>query len=473
MRTLHAAAIALILTFLRPSVTFGATALSPANVTVGQNLEAAVTVQLSTAAPVGGMEITLTSNDPGKVLLSKKPQSAGSATIKVSVRDGFTASQEFFVQALTDSGTTTYTATASDCESGIGTVTLARSAIVMANSTRIGTPLVTTAGTAPPKISVYSVRLDSSGEVDVQPVRGGLSVDVTVTSSDAAVGVPAESRLTIEGGLSAATTRFQPLIAGEITLSAKAPGFSAASPLASLKATVRQPSIGITHPTIGQNLQVSGGVSLGRPAPEGGLVVTLTSSDPGKLLLSANATNPGSKSVTIAIPAGSTNANYFLQALGSSGEVEYSASAPGFVTKTGSATLTPSGVLLGIYGPPDEAELFRKEVAEGRHGSVANLSAAHATPVMVYTAQLHPVHHRAADITVQPLRAGFSIDIALKSSDPSVGTIVSPVHIAGGSSDANAQFTALRTGSTEISVATPEGFTTAGNATSITVIVQP
>jgi len=473
MRFVFAAGV-LALAILRSSVTFGATVLTPGNVTLGQNLEAGVTLQLTEAAPAGGLEIIVTSNDPGKLLLSTTPGSAGSATLRVTVPDHSAVSPEFFVQALGASGAATFTADAPDCQSSTGTVTLAQSAMVVGSAARIGNPLVTAAGTPPAKIYVYSARLDASGEVaDVQPVRGGLTAVVNVTSSDTAVGVMAASPVTIQGGLSTAVTRFLPVSPGETTLTASAPGFSGPSPLATLKAVVKKPGIALTNATIGQDLQVSGDVILGRPAPDGGLEVTLTSSHPDRLLLSDSETNPGSKSVTLTIPAGATSAKYYLQALGASGEVTYSASAPGFLDKTGNVTLTPSGVLLGMFGPPDEAELFRKESADAPHGFAASLSGSRMTPVMVYTAQLDPVHHRAADITVQPLRAGLSLAIALESSDPSVGTIDSPVHIAGGSREAIAEFTASHTGPTVISVATPAGFTTAGNATSITAIVGP
>jgi hypothetical protein len=124
-----------------------------------------------------------------------------------------------------------------------------------------------------------------------------------------------------------------------------------------------------------------------------------------------------------------------------------------------------------MLGAPDEAELFRKEAAEEPHGFVARLSQ-RMMPMTVYTAQLHPLHHRAADITVQPLRAGLSLEVTLKSSNPAVGTIGSPVTIRAGSEKGQTLFTALSPGSTVISVATPDGFTTSGNATSMIVIVQ-
>ena len=64
----------------------------------------------------------------------------------------------------------------------------------------------------------------------------------------------------------------------------------------------------------------------------------------------------------------------------------------------------------------------------------------------------------------------MSATVELQSSDPSVGTITSPVIISG--TEATAEFTALKAGRTVISMKTPEGFTTTGNANSFTVIVK-
>ena len=163
--------------------------------------------------------------------------------------------------------------------------------------------------------------------------------------------------------------------------------------------------------SIGYNLQTGGSQHLGEPAPAGGVVVTLTSNDPAKLLLSRTPDQVGSDCITIAIPAGGVGgASYFIQALAGSGEVTYTATAPGFRTRTGTVTLTPSGLVMGgPQGPPDEAELINKEIAEGPHGFVTNLAERAGTIVTVYTVQLDPKTHRGADLTVQPVRAGVTI----------------------------------------------------------------
>jgi hypothetical protein len=86
-------------------------------------------------------------------------------------------------------------------------------------------------------------------------------------------------------------------------------------------------------------------------------------------------------------------------------------------------------------------------------------------------AQLDPATKRGADITVQPLRAGLSIKVALQNSNPAVGEIADSVIIEGGAEHAATHFAARSEGSTVISAATPAGFTTPSNATSVTAVV--
>jgi hypothetical protein len=73
----------------------------------------------------------------------------------------------------------------------------------------------------------------------------------------------------------------------------------------------------------------------------------------------------------------------------------------------------------------------------------------------------------AADFTVQALRVGVSVTVNLTSSDPTVGTVESPVTIASGSSHNMTLFTALSPGETVITVDTPAGFSRPRNAVSV------
>ena len=171
-------------------------------------------------------------------------------------------------------------------------------------------------------------------------------------------------------------------------------------------ATVRTPGIAAANEmTVGQNLQLAAAVSLGEPAPDGGIAITLTSNDPANLLLSTSATEQGKASIKINIPGGGVSANYYLQALGCSGTVTHTAAAPGYLTRTGTISLAPSGVIISLrtHGPPDEAEVFRPESAGGHQNLfVALLSEQKPTPLIVYTAFVDPATHRV----VFPLMQG-------------------------------------------------------------------
>jgi hypothetical protein len=127
--------------------------------------------------------------------------------------------------------------------------------------------------------------------------------------------------------------------------------------------------------------------------------------------------------------------------------------------------------VIGV-GPPDEAELFRKEAADEVHGFQVNLSNRKSVSLGVYMLQLHPISHRGADITVQALRPGVSVTVQLESSNPAVGSIFSPVTITGGSSATSAEFVPRSEGETVISVVTPPGLTPSNNATSQKAIVK-
>jgi hypothetical protein len=322
----------------------------------------------------------------------------------------------------------------------------------------------------PPKIVLFTARLDSSLKFsEQQAVPGGLTIEVS--NSNESVGRLADSRLEIPGGAGSATTQFHPAREGDVTFKVKAPpGFSVPAEFATLTAAVQKPGIVVTDDIfIGQNLQVGGALALGEYAPVGGVTLTLTSADPTKLLISASRTEPGAKSAEIKIPAEGINAIYFLQALGDSGEVEYTATAPGFRSRTGVVKLAPSGITLTPYfqGPPDEGQVLKKQTSDGSHGFTMKESEHTPMQLIAWTAQLDPKTHRSADITVQPLRAGISLTVPIVNSNPSVGKIASQITIMGGSDHGSADFTASSGGTTEISVVTPKNFTVSANSTKV------
>ena len=456
-------------------VTLSAAGLVPANVTVGQNLETEAVVRLDAEAPSGGLLITLTSDDPSRLLLSQAPDAIGSASIGVRITGGRRASPEFYVQGLTNSGIAKYTASAAGYGNATGEVALVQSGVVIAGPSKLGNPLVTTSGIWPSVITVYSAQLDSSGNFTaVRQVRAGSSATVRISSSNMAVGTISSSPVTIIGGSFSATTQFQPRSEGNTTLLVDTPaGFNAPAQFARMTATVNLPRLAVTDQiTVGANLETTGTLLLGAPA-QGKVAVTLTSDDPSRLLISGWATVPGSKSITVMIEPGATSATYSLQALNDSGTVSYSATAPGYRSGTGTIAMAPSGILItGPAGAPDEAEVLRPEAPEFPHGFFGSLTSGKTTPIVAYTAFLDPKTHRGADITIQPLRAGISVKVSINNSNPVVGVIPDSLTIMGGSDQGGTQFTALAVGSTVLSVITPEGFTASRNATTLTAVVR-
>ncbi|HVW85911.1 MAG TPA: hypothetical protein VHB50_14575, partial [Bryobacteraceae bacterium] len=322
------------------------------------------------------------------------------------------------------------------------------------------------------RVSLYAARLDAAGKNPVeQYVAGGYPVPVEVISSRAEVGRVVDSPLVLPPGRSSVILQFRPAGEGETVLSLKVPDrFSTPEQYASLGASVRKPGIALSDQlVIGENLELGGVLSIGEIAPHGGIKVTLTSEDPGALLLSKSESLVGTKSVDVTIPEGETSGRYYVQALGHSGTVSYSATAPGFRSRTAIVTLAPSGVVLtpASQGPPDEAQVLRIEAPDGVHRFYANLSKPQPMHLVAWTAQLDPVTHRCADITVQPLRGGLTLQVELKNANPEIGALVSAVTIPSGSDHAIAEFKPLHVGTAEISIVTPEKFTRSANATTV------
>jgi hypothetical protein len=292
-----------------------------------------------------------------------------------------------------------------------------------------------------------------------------LAVDtaVTVTSSNTAVGTITSSPVTITHGTLNTTTAFHPLAAGNTVMSVTQPnGFSNPGQFTSVTANVNTPGIAVTDGiALGFNLETSGTVTLGAPAPAGGVTVTLISNS-GPLLLSNTGAGAGSGSITVNIPAGSMSGTYYLQSLSGSGTATYTASAPGFNPRTGTITLTPSGpVIAGSFGLG--TPFFQASVTGG------------TVPITVLMGQLDPDTLNL--VNVQALAGGLSVSVSLTSSVPGVGTIASPVIINGGALSVNgvvSQFTPASQGITTVAPVTPSGgYTTANNDNSLFGQVGP
>jgi hypothetical protein len=432
--------------------------LVPVSVTVGKNLETNARIVLNGVAS-STVQINLTSNNPSQLLLSTTPTGAGSASIVVTLPAGSDRTQDFYVYGLGGSGTATYTASAPGFGTATGTVTLAPSGFFVAGPNGPGSPgFFTTSGAAPTSITVMAAVLDSSLNLAaVQPVAGGTSVSVPVTSSNPSVGTIVTSPVTIAGGSFSAPTRFQPATAGNTTLAAGVPAGFSAPQNGSVVATVLTPGLGITDGiSIGAGLQEAGTLLLGQVPSAGGVTVTLTSNNPSQLLLSTSATSKGSSSITVTIPAGSFAGSYFIQAFGSVGTVTYTASAPGYGSRTGTITLAPSGAVLFA---PFKLPAYSTTVAAG------------PSPFTVSMTQLNP-DNSIVNNGVEQVAGGTSVTVSLSTTNAAVGSIASSVTIPGGSDSAVTNFTPVSAGTTTMSVVRPAGFALPSTNTSVAITVH-
>jgi hypothetical protein len=184
--------------------------------------------------------------------------------------------------------------------------------------------------------------------------------------------------------------------------------------------------------SVGKFLQVQGNFALGAPAPAG-LIVTLSSSDPSVLLLSASPTVAGAASIGVTMTAGGVAGVYYIQALADTGTVTYNASAPGYATHTGTITLTKSGVVVGDGINPGAFVLGNNVVV-----SMAQLDAG------VFG-------------QVQQLAGGHAPVSIVMSTTIGTATIASPVTISAGASSVPAVLQGSGFGS--VTAKTPPGFT--------------
>ncbi|HKU86936.1 MAG TPA: hypothetical protein VJV77_11430, partial [Casimicrobiaceae bacterium] len=445
------------------TATVTASGINVPAVTVGKNLQDNASASLQSPAPAGGVVVTLTSGDASKLLLSPNATTAGSASIAVNVAQNAT-SIPYFVHGLDNTGTVQVTASAAGFSNGIGTITLRPSGFVIQAPGSIATnTLDLNTG-----IQVCSSQLNPTtlNFVTNQAVRAGLApASVAVTSANPSVGTIVNSPQSIAGGVgctpvvtSAGAIQFDPVGAGTSTLSLVQPaGFTTPSNLQAITATVTASGINVPAVTVGKNLQDNSSASLQSPAPAGGVVVTLTSGDPARLLLSPNATTAGSASITVNVGQNATAIPYFVHGLDSTGTVQVTASAAGFSNSVGTITLQPSGFAI-------------------LSGSFTTNTLDANTAIRVCSSQLNPTTLNR--VTDQALRAGLApVSVAVTSSNTSAGTIVnSPQSIAGGvnctpTSAGAIQFDPAGAGTSTLSLVQPAGFTTPSNLQTITATV--
>jgi hypothetical protein len=427
--------------------------ISLSDLTIGKDLQQSLSGSLSAPAPAGGVQVTVTSLDATRLLVSTAVDLPGSGSVTFNIAAGSSIIPTFYLQALAGTATAQFQASAPGYATDTSTVTFNPSGFIFNNSN-----ISTTTRSADSSVRVDAARLNPTtfGYVTTQPVRAGLSVQVGVTSDTASVGTILNSPVTFNGNDAAVNAIFHPLAAGSTTLGFVQPaGFTTPTNFQTVTATVTQPSLSMSDQTIGKDLQSSTSGSLGVPAPAGNLQVTVTSLDTSKILLATSATAVGTDHVTFTINAGSSSVpSVFVQALVGAGTAQFQTSAPGYATGTNTVTFGPSGFIFN-------------------NSNLSTTTLSGDSSVRVDAARLNPTTF--GYVTTQAVRPGLNIQVGVTSDATSVGTILnSPITFTGGDAAVNATFHPLAAGSATLGLVQPAGFTTPTNFQNLTATVtQP
>jgi hypothetical protein len=418
---------------------------------IGRNLQVSQTVTLGAPAPAGGVNVTLTSADPSRLLISTSPTTAGSASMTLPVAAGGTSTAPVYLQALAGIGNVGVNVSAPGYRSRDANMNTFESGFVIVAPAAIATNVV--AANTP--VTIGARRLGFFGVVeDEQSIRGGFTVSVPVTSSNPSVGVLVPSSVTIAGGQSSGQTDFDPVGAGSTTLTAGVPAdFGAPASGRQITATVSTALI-VESPTIGRDLQEQITVQLA-PAPAAPTTITVTSNDPTRLLLATSSTAAGQASVTLSVAAGSTAPSTLLyfHALDGAGTATVNFAAPGYPAAQSTVTLTPSG--------------FVFDASSAINTVVSPL----ALNLAIRSVRLDPAPPNVARV-FQPLRPGVEADVAVSSSNAAVGEIFPNAVRVSSAGVGFAQFAAYAPGSTTIALVTPAGFTRPGNLFNVVITVR-
>ena len=291
-------------------------AFSPGSVSGGNTSTGTVT--LGTAAPAGGVSISLSSNSatvtvPGSVTI---PAGATSATITATT------------QPVAATVNATISATLGNTVTGGLTVTPAT---------------LTSIALAPPQVvgGVNSVGTVTLGSVSV---AGGTVIGLT--SSDPSVTVPAS--VTVPGGATSATftiatTPIQQTLTSTITASQ-----GTVSKTATL--TVLQPAlttISVSPNAVVGGVSSTGTVVLSGAAPQGGEVVALSSNSGSASVLASVTVPAGSKSATFTVLTKSVTSDTNVSITGILGTVSLSATLTVQKPYLASVSIAPSSIIGG------------------------------------------------------------------------------------------------------------------------------
>jgi uncharacterized repeat protein (TIGR01451 family) len=284
---------------------------------------------------------------------------------------------------------------------------------------------------------------------------GGVTVALAASPAGRVTLTP--TAVSIAAGATTGAFTVTGVAVGDVTLTGTAAGFEPGTVGVTVTSSVI--SLGGSPVAVGKDLQVQGALTLGTPAPAGGLPITLTSGDPTRVQLSTTPTGPGSPQITVTVAAGATGtSDFFIQALASAGAVTVDASAPAYAPDAATITLTPSGFVIVSPAASFDTTIVSSDTA-----------------IVVAPARLDP--QTLAWQQRQALRGGIApVSVQVTATDqtggPGVGTITSsPLLFHAGDTEQTTAFDPALLGTSLIEAAAPSPFTMPGTSRTITATV--
>jgi hypothetical protein len=272
----------------------------------------------------------------------------------------------------------------------------------------------------------------------------GLSpISANITSSNPGVGVVTGSPITFDPkqmtyGQPLATVTLLPVAPGETTIAISQPaGFS---PVGNgvLTVDVVLPSLTMSNIVVAKDTLNSVSLPAGAKA---GTAVTLTSSDPSRILLSPDSSTPPSPSITTVFQSGSQGAGFYVHALSDNGTVSIKMTSPGFADGSFTVQLAPLAFeFTGVGTEPARAVIQSGPVQTGVAAAVFSTAYGAYVPSM--------------------LRPGVpAIVVGVSSSDPSIVS-VSPKQLVfqGNTLQGSVTYTPLTPGTATLRLTVPSGY---------------
>ena len=319
-----------------------------------------------TAAPETPVDVVVTSNDPGIVTVSTDPNAEGGEQATFFGVTSATAGT-VYVQGR-EIGSASLTVSADGFFLRISAVQVDPSGFGIVDPASISTSLFS----GDSSVQLTSSRLNPATllrETD-QPVRGGFTPSVAVTSSDTSVGTITVSPLAFDSGVTSRSTAFHPLAIGTTVLSVVQPdGFTNPAAGGQITATVN-PDINLPVATVGKNLQMPVQVSL-TAAPSEPVDVVVTSSDLGRVTVSLDPNGEGASSVTFTGVTSLVAGTVYVQGR-ELGSASLTASAAGYNAKTSGVQVNPSAFLViyprlttSVTAPDTALQVISSRLARG------------------------------------------------------------------------------------------------------------